>query len=59
MSAAKAKPVYLNGTPIGEAVTWHDVAALISTVIGRTISSRDAQHQGSEGPDGFYVSMDL
>jgi hypothetical protein len=53
----KRKTVYLNGTPIGTASTWHEVAALLARRLRRSIDSREAQDSGSEGPDGFYVTM--
>ncbi|MGO8915150.1 MAG: hypothetical protein ACLQJR_04515 [Stellaceae bacterium] len=51
------KPVYFNGAPIGSASNWHEVAALLSKVLRSSITVRDAQNHGSEGPDGFYVKM--
>jgi hypothetical protein len=49
------KAVYLNDVPVGSAATWHEVAALLTKLLERPISSREAQKMGSEGPDGFYV----
>jgi hypothetical protein len=51
----RRKTVYLNGVPVGSAATWHEVAALLTKLLQRPISSREAQKMGSEGPDGFYV----
>jgi hypothetical protein len=53
----KRKTVYLNGTPVGTASTWYEVAALLARRLRRTIDAREAQDSGSEGPDGFYVNM--
>jgi hypothetical protein len=49
----KRKTVYLNGTPLGVAQTWHQVSALLGYM-----SIRDAQNHGNEGPDGFYVILE-
>ncbi len=49
------KTVYLNDVPVGSAATWYEVAALLTKLLQRPISSRGAQKMGSEGPDGFYV----
>jgi hypothetical protein len=51
----RRKTVYVNGVPVGSAPTWHEVAALLTKLLQRSISSREAQKMGSEGPDGFYV----
>jgi hypothetical protein len=48
----RRKTVYLNGVPVGSAATWHEVAALLTELLRRPISSREAQKMGSEGPDG-------
>jgi hypothetical protein len=53
----KPKPVYFNDAPIGSASTWHEVAALLSKVLRSSITVRDAQNHGSEGPDGFHVTI--
>ena len=53
----KQKTVYLNGTPIGSARTWQEVAELVTGVLHRDITMRDVVRRGSEGPDGFYVQM--
>jgi hypothetical protein len=53
----KPKPVYLNGAPVGFARTWHEVAMLLTALLRRGISSRDAQNNGSEGRDGFYIAL--
>jgi hypothetical protein len=53
----KRKPVYLNGAPVGFARTWHEVAMLLTALLRRGISSRDAQGNGSEGPNGFYITL--
>jgi hypothetical protein len=54
------KPVFLNSgdVPIGSAATWDDVADLVSKRIG-AISAEAMQHQASEGPFGFYVTLRL
>jgi hypothetical protein len=54
----KTKTVYLNDVPIGSASTWHEVAALLTKLLRRGLSARDAQDNGSEGPDGFYITME-
>ena len=51
----RRKTVYLNDVPVGYASTWHEVAALLTKLLERPISSREAQKMGSAGPDGFYV----
>jgi hypothetical protein len=52
------KPVYLsvNAPPIGMAVTWWDVAELVSEQLG-PITAEEIQHHGSEGPRGFYITL--
>ncbi len=55
--AMHRKTLYLNDKPVGAAATWHEDAAILSKLLRRTLSARDAQNSGSEGPDGFYVSM--
>jgi hypothetical protein len=52
----RRKTVYVNGVPVGSASTWHEVAALLTKLLQRPMSSREAQKMGSEGPDGFYVT---
>lgn len=54
-AAMRRKTVYVNDVPIGSASGWHEVAALLTELLRRTITMRDAQNHGSEGPDGFYV----
>jgi hypothetical protein len=54
----KRRVVYLNGTPVGSAETWHDVAVLIGRLLGRNVTLREILQHGSEGPDGFYVAME-
>jgi hypothetical protein len=49
----KRKTVYLNGTPLGAAQTWHQVSTLLGYM-----SVWDAQNRGNEGPDGFYVILE-
>jgi hypothetical protein len=56
-AAVRRKTLYLNDVPVGSAGTWHEVAALLSKLLRRSITARDAQDHGSEGPDGFYVTM--
>jgi hypothetical protein len=51
----RRKAVYLNDVPVGSAATWHEVAALLTELLRRPISAREAQKMGSEGPHGFYV----
>jgi len=51
------KTVHLDETPIGSARTWHEVAQLLSAAMKRSITAREAQDNGSEGRDGFYISM--
>lgn len=51
------KVLYLNDVRIGSARTWHEVAELLTKQLRRTITAREAQRNGSEGPDGFYVRM--
>ena len=53
----KRKTVYLNDAPIGSASTWHEVAAMLTSLLRRTITLRDVLDRGSEGPDRFYVRM--
>jgi hypothetical protein len=55
----KRKSVYLNGTAVGSAETWHEVAALLSAQLRIHLSARDAQNHGSEGPDGFFVTLQI
>jgi hypothetical protein len=52
------KPVYLNvnAPPIGLAVTWRDVAELVSERVG-LIPVAEIQHHASEGPRGFYITL--
>jgi hypothetical protein len=52
----KHKTVYLNGVAVGSAQTWHEVAALLYT-LRLYLSAREAQNRGSEGPDGFFVTV--
>jgi hypothetical protein len=56
-SVMKPKTVYLNEQAVGSARSWHEVAALLTKWFGRTISARAALDVGSEGREGFYVSM--
>jgi hypothetical protein len=58
LAAMKRKIIYLNDVPVGTARTWHEVAALLTVVLRRSITAREAQNHGSEGPEGFYVVMD-
>jgi hypothetical protein len=51
------KMVHLEETPIGSARTWHEVAQLLSAALKRSITAREAQDNGSEGRDGFYITM--
>ena len=54
----KSKTLYLNGVPIGSASTWHEVVALLTRLLRRAVSVREALDHGSEGPEGFYVSLE-
>jgi hypothetical protein len=56
-AALKRKTVYLNGIRIGTASTWHEVGALLTSSLRRSVGAREALESGSEGPDGFYVNM--
>jgi len=51
------KTLYLNDVPIGSASTWQEVAERLTKLFRRVVTSREAQRHGSEGPDGFYVTM--
>ena len=53
----KRKIVYLNGVAVGAASTWHEVTALIASLLGRHVSLREIFKHGSEGPDGFFIRM--
>ena len=57
MPPLRIKVVVLNDEPIGEARTWIEVAQLVSTVLRRVVTPREAQNNGNEGPDGFYVNL--
>jgi hypothetical protein len=52
-----AKPVYLDGTRIGDARTWVEVAELVAKVTGIGLSAKAIQQYASEGPRGFYVKL--
>jgi hypothetical protein len=52
----KTKTIYINGVPVGSATTWEEVAAFLTKRLRRSISPREAQKMGSEGPDGFYLT---
>ena len=54
----KSKTLFLNDVPIGSASTWYEVAALLTKVLRRGVTLRDALDHGSEGPDGFYISIE-
>jgi hypothetical protein len=54
----QGKTLYLNHTPVGSARTWHEVAAVLAVILRRSITAREAQNHGSEGPVGFYVEME-
>jgi hypothetical protein len=51
------KAVHLNGAQVGAARTWHEVAALLTRLLGHTVTAREAQNFGSEGPKDFYVAI--
>jgi len=53
----KAKTIYLDDVPIGFATTWEEVAAFLTRRLRRSVSPREAQKMGSEGPDGFYITV--
>jgi hypothetical protein len=53
----KRKNVYLNGVLVGSARTWHEVAILLARLLRRPVSAREAQDNASEGPDGFYATL--
>jgi hypothetical protein len=53
----RGKPLYVNGIAIGSARTWHEVAEILTKRLGRLVTGREAQSYGSEGPDGFYVTI--
>jgi len=53
----KRKTVHLNGVGVGSASTWHEVAMLVSKLLHRIITVREALENGSEGPDGFFITM--
>jgi len=57
MPPLRIKVVVLNDVPIGEARTWIEVAQLVSTVLKRVVTPREAQNNGSEGSDGFYINL--
>jgi hypothetical protein len=50
------KPVHLNGIPIGDAVTWSDVAVTLMRLLDKDFDPILLQQHGSEGPDGFFLS---
>jgi hypothetical protein len=52
----KAKTIYLSDVPVGSATTWEEVAAFLTRRLRRTVTARQAQKMGSEGPDGFFVT---
>ena len=52
----RGKPVCLNGVPIGDAVTWGDVAHTLTRLLGKDFDGVLLQQHGSEGPDGFFLS---
>jgi hypothetical protein len=53
----KRKTLYLNGEPVASAHTWHEVAKILTSFLGRAMSVQEVQERGSEGPEGFYVSF--
>jgi hypothetical protein len=53
----KRKTLYLNDVPVGSASTWQEVAETLTKRFRRVVTPREAQRHGSEGPDGFYVTM--
>jgi hypothetical protein len=53
----RRKTLYLNDVAIATASTWQEVAEILTRLLRRVITFREAQRHGSEGPDGFYVTM--
>ncbi len=53
----RRKTLYLNDVAIATASTWQEVAEILTKLFRRVITFREAQRHGSEGPDGFYVTM--
>jgi hypothetical protein len=53
----RRKTIYFNDVAIGSASTWHEVAEILTKLLRRVVTSREAQRNGNEGPDGFYVTM--
>jgi hypothetical protein len=53
----KRKTVYLNGSAVGSAEAWHEVAARLSALLRIHLSAREAQDRGSEGPDAFFITI--
>jgi hypothetical protein len=51
------KLVYLNDVPVGQAAAWYEVAEIISRLIGNTFTAKEIQRHASEGPRGFYVTL--
>ena len=58
-SIVSPKPIYLNGVQIGNAATWFDVAETIAAVAGINFTAKAWQNHASEGPQGFYVTLNL
>jgi hypothetical protein len=53
----KRKPLFLNGLPAGDAATWEEVAVIVSAILGRPVSVREVQANGSEGRESFLVTL--
>jgi hypothetical protein len=53
----RLKSLYLNNQFIGSVATWSEAAQMLSVVLHREVSGSEVRKQGSEGPDGFYVSL--
>ena len=54
--ALRRKPVYLDGTDIGHARSWEEVAELIHAITDRWYDGPWLSQAGNEGPDGFYLN---
>lgn len=53
----RLKSLYLNNEFLGSVLTWGEAAQMLSVVLQREVSAPEAMKRGSEGPDGFYVSL--
>jgi hypothetical protein len=57
MPPLRIKVVVVDDVPTGVARTWIEAAYLVSSVLKRLVTPREAQNNGSEGPDGFYIKL--